>query len=138
MEMVMSIFEWNPTWETGNAVIDSQHRQLFQQLSHLYTAIEEGKGGGETERALMLMGEYVETHFKDEERLMRQSGYRGITRHIEIHVVLRNHVNSMIEAYLKDNQPIPEAVLDFLGDWLKDHLDGEDRLLAAHLRQYTK
>ncbi len=130
----MPIMGWNATWETGDAIVDSQHKQLFQQLERLNSAVTAGKGDGETERTLMLMGEYVETHFRDEESLMRKSGYGGLARHMETHVAMGNQVDSLIQAYLKDHPPTPEAVLVFLGAWLKEHLNGEDRKLAEHLR----
>jgi len=131
----MSIYEWDSTWETGNPQIDLQHKQLFQQLERLYVAVAEGKEVGETERALMLLGEYVEIHFRDEESLMWQSGYGGIVHHKEIHDDLREQVNALIAAFLNNLQPIPAAVIDFLVTWLKEHLAGEDRLLAEHLRE---
>ena len=134
----MSIFEWNPAWETGNPLIDRQHIQLFQQLERLYIAVAEGKDVGETEKALMLLGEYVETHFRDEESLMWQSGYGDIVHHKEIHDDLRKQVNGLIAAFLNDLQPIPAAVMDFLVTWLKNHLAGEDQILAKHLRKCSK
>ena len=130
----MSNKEWNPAWETGNAIIDSQHKQLFQQLEKLNRAVAAGEGDGETERVLMLMGELFESHFRIEEILMLESGYEDVTRHMAIHVAMGNQVNALIQAYLNDLQPVPEVVLAFLEGWFKEHLDGEDRKLAEHLR----
>jgi len=39
--------EWDPAWGTGNAIIDSQYEQLFQQLMRLNLAVAAGKGDGE-------------------------------------------------------------------------------------------
>jgi hemerythrin-like metal-binding protein len=131
---MVSIFPWNPEWETGEPAIDQQHRQLLDQLGRLMVALAEGREGAETERALLLMGVYIDQHFKDEETLMARSQYPGLEHHRLIHEDLRDQVRVLMDFYVHDPRAIPASVMDFLLTWLKDHLAGEDRLLAEHLR----
>ena len=131
----MAMFDWNPVWDTGNATIDQEHRQLLQQMERLFEAVAEGRKRGETERALMLLGEYVDAHFKHEEELMRQTGYPGLVEHQAIHEDLKSQVQTLVGAFLDNPDPLPAAVIDFLVNWLKDHLGQADRKLAEHLRE---
>ena len=131
-------FDWDPAWDTGNATIDQQHRQLLEQMERLFRAVAEGRKQGETERALMLLGEYVEIHFSQEEELMRQAGYPEFPRHKAIHDGLRLQVQALVKDFLEDLRPFPDAVMEFLVTWLKDHLAGEDRHLAAFLRSNAR
>ena len=131
----MAMFDWNPDWETGNSTIDQEHKQLLAQMESLFVAVAEGRKKGEAERALMLIGEYVDNHFNHEEELMKQTGYPGQEEHRAIHEDLRSQVHAMVAAYLDNPDPLPAAVIDFLVNWLRDHLGHADRMLAEHLRQ---
>ena len=131
----MAMFDWNPDWDTGNPTIDRQHRRLLQQMERLFMAVAEGRKKGETERALMLLGEYVDDHFRNEETLMEETGYPRLAEHRVIHEDLRSQVQAMVTSFLDNPEPLPAAVIDFLVNWLKNHLGNEDRMLAAHLRE---
>ena len=130
----MAIFPWNPAWETGDPGIDQQHRQLLDQLGRLMVALAEGKEAVETERALLLLGDYIDDHFKDEEALMARSGYPGLARHRHCHDDLRARVQGLLATYGHDPKAIPASIMEFLLTWLKEHLAGEDHLMAEHLR----
>ena len=130
----MDLFSWNPEWETGYPVIDQQHMQLFQQLELLMVALAEGREVAETERTLLLLGDYIEKHFQDEETLMQLHGYPALGRHRDIHDDLRGRVEVLVATYQRDPRSIPASVMDFLLDWLKEHLGEEDRLMAEYLR----
>jgi len=134
MEGALSIFPWNPEWETGEPAIDEQHKQLLAQLGRLMVALAEGREALETERAMLLLGDYIDTHFRDEEALMEAKGYPGLTHHQLIHDEMRERVRVLMATYGHDPRSIPASVMDFLLTWLKEHLGGEDRLMAQHLR----
>jgi hemerythrin-like metal-binding protein len=104
-------------------------------LEQLILALAQGREVAETERALLLLGDYIEDHFKDEEALMDLAGYPGLTHHRAIHDGLRAQVKSLVETYHYDPRSIPSSVMEFLLSWLKEHLAGEDRLMADYLRQ---
>jgi len=131
----MSIFEWNPDWETGNERIDKQHRELFRQMERLLLSLTEGGVTEEVERTLLLLGDYIATHFNTEEALMLEQGYPGRARHMAVHGELRRKVEALVVEYQLDSSAISASVLDFLVTWLKEHLAGEDHLMAAFLRE---
>ena len=131
---MIPVFAWDPAWETGDSKIDRQHLRLLQQLEQLILALAQGREVAETERALVLLGDYIEDHFKDEEALMDRAGYPGLIHHRAIHDGLRAQVKSLVETYHYDPRSIPSSVLEFLLSWLKDHLAGEDQQMADYLR----
>jgi len=132
----MAMFDWNPDWDTGNPRIDQEHKQLLNQMERLFVAVAEGRKKGETERALMLLGEYVDSHFSHEEELMKRTGYPDLAEHRAIHEDLRSQVQAMVGSFIDNPEPLPAAVIDFLVNWLKEHLGQADRKLAAHLRTF--
>lgn len=70
---------------TGNALIDSEHRQLFAAVNSLMDACSQGKGRGQIQQTVTFLSDYVVKHFGDEERLQVQSSYPGYTAHKQFH-----------------------------------------------------
>jgi len=130
----MPIFPWNPDWETGVPSIDQAHQQVLIQLGRLMVALAEGREALETERALTLLGTYIDTHFREEEAIMAQAQYPGLAHHRLVHDEMREQVRTLVTTYGHDPRSIPAGVMDFMLTWLKEHLSGEDRLMALYLR----
>ena len=132
------MFQWDPAWETGNAAIDRQHKALLQQLERLMVALSEGREALEVERALLLLGDYIDYHFSAEEALMEEAGYPDLPDHRANHDEMRLQVQALVEAYHHSAQSIPVVVMEFLLGWLKGHFTNEDGRMAAYLRQHTQ
>jgi len=130
----MTLLRWDPTWATGIARIDHQHLELLERINRLSDALIHGGLGGEIERTLLHLGEYVGTHFRDEEALMAEVGYPDLPRHRSIHDDLRTTVEALPEIYLEDPAALPADLMKFLSSWLVEHLSGEDRLMAEYVR----
>ena len=58
---------------TGNALIDSEHRQLFAAVNNLMTACSQGKGRDQIQQTVTFLSNYVVKHFQDEERLQTRA-----------------------------------------------------------------
>ena len=63
---------WNPTLETGHADIDSEHRELLEQLAAVKTAIDQGAGREKIAELISVLQKYVLGHFAREEVLMER------------------------------------------------------------------
>ena len=131
----MSVFDWDPAWHTGVVEVDRQHRQLLSQMERLASALVEGREAAETERTILLLGDYIETHFRTEEELMARTGYPGLDEHRAIHDGMRTSVLELAMAYQRNPVEVPGNVMDFLTRWLVDHITGHDLRMAVYLRQ---
>ena len=130
----MSVFDWDPSWDTGVADVDHQHRELLRQMERMMTALVEGRQAAETERTILMLGDYIETHFRTEEDLMARSGYPGLAVHRAVHDGMRAQVIALAATYQRNPAEVPGDVMDFLTSWLVDHMTGEDLKMALHLR----
>ena len=54
---------------TGNALIDTEHKQLFDAINALMDACAQGAGRARIEQTVNFLNSYVNKHFSDEERL---------------------------------------------------------------------
>lgn len=131
----MSVFDWDPAWDTGVPEIDLQHRELLRQMERMMAALVAGREAAETERTLLLLGDYIETHFRTEEVLMAESGYPGLATHRAVHDGMRERVMALVATYQRNPGEVPGDVMDFLTSWLVDHITGDDLQMAAHLRR---
>jgi hemerythrin len=132
----MTLVTWNPAWETGIPLIDAQHRQLLMQFDALLVAIHEDRSNERIPGLLAFLGDYVNTHFSAEEEKMEVSQYPGFNGHKAIHDDMRAQVAKLADDYQTDPSVMTEKVLDYLTDWLIDHINEHDRKMARHLVRF--
>lgn len=63
----MSRYEFTKNLETGNAMIDREHRELIQAVNRLLDACSEGKGRAFMDETIKFLNNYVNQHFSHEE-----------------------------------------------------------------------
>lgn len=78
-------YELTKDLETGNAMIDQEHRELFGAVNQLFDACSKGQGRAAMEAALRFLLDYVDKHFSHEERLQQTSGYPNMAAHKTFH-----------------------------------------------------
>jgi hemerythrin len=125
--------------ETGNPLIDEQHRQLISVVNDLFSACKQARVE-QIESTLDFLMYYAAKHFFDEEVLQMQYGYPGYAahraRHDEFKMTVRNFA-----AELKENGPgedLADRVAACIGDWFINHVLTEDIKLAQHIREGIK
>jgi hemerythrin len=127
-------YDWDPSLETGNEMIDSQHRGIFELARKLHEACSECTlGGDEIADAVYGLSDYVVEHFADEEALMEAAHYPELSVHRGLHQSLTGKVLSITTRYFQGEDTSPETLAPFLADWLRTHIMEEDRRFIATL-----
>ncbi|MEG0215404.1 MAG: hemerythrin family protein, partial [Hungatella sp.] len=90
-------YQFTKDLETGNATIDTQHRQLIQAINDLLAACSVGQGRTSLESTTKFLYDYTSKHFADEERLQLQSGYPDYVRHRQYHEAFKATVASLVK-----------------------------------------
>lgn len=127
---------WNKELETGNAVIDSQHKQLVDKFNVLMDACAYGHGAEEVESALKFLAEYTVRHFTDEEELQLQYGYPNYENHKKLHEQFKVTVGNLSDMLDRDGIT-PRLILKLnsdIGNWLRTHIMCEDLDIANFIR----
>lgn len=121
---------------TGNALIDSEHRQLFAAVNSLMDACSQGKGRGQIQQTVTFLSDYVVMHFGDEERLQVQSAIPDITAHKQFHDGYRRQLADVMQELLQAG-PTVKALGDLnrVVAVLISHIRTEDRRLAQHVQK---
>jgi hemerythrin len=128
--------EWREEFSIGDPKIDSQHRQLLEQMRKLSDRVRSGTNLEVTE-ILDFLGRYVVEHFHDEERLMQESHYPFREQHVHEHRTFHAYylkLRAEIETGSPDPTYINFRIQLLLVDWLINHTTKTDRHLGSFLR----
>ena len=125
---------WDPKMETGEPLIDAQHRLLVLLFRKLDVAIKLPATEQVINATISEVRRFVEFHFVSEENLMRETGFPGIEEHQAKHVQLLAQLKRMLLSVVTGNE-FPEDLLYFLNEWLVAHIGSEDQRVASHIQR---
>jgi hemerythrin len=133
--------EWTEELTVGVEKIDSQHKEMFQRINALRTALRHGAAQSELDATFGFLEGFVADHFAMEEKYMRRYSYPGILTHRAEHegfardlfeykrkwmeLISRNEFTSFLELEMERR----------FTAWLTDHIGKTDRKMAAFLLQ---
>ncbi len=125
---------WGPQFTLGISIIDSQHKKLFDLVNNLYKAFKTGKDHAVLESILEELTSYTDYHFKTEEELFEKYGYPETDIHKEIHKKLVDKVVAFLHNFKAGKATVNFEVLNFLKNWLTNHIGVTDRKYAPFLK----
>jgi hemerythrin-like metal-binding protein len=140
LDLPFEPIEWSNNMLTGVATMDSQHRYLVDTLKRANEKLlrrDESMLLGEIARDLL---NYAIMHFETEEALMQRYGYGNecpdlARSHIAQHRDFSRRVVDVCE-HLREGRPVSRIeVLQYLNEWLRNHVLGVDQRLGAFVRQ---
>jgi hemerythrin len=130
----MSMFAWKDEYGIGHGPIDGQHQRLFALANDLHAAMSQGKGKAALFKTLDALINYTKTHFATEERLMQAHGYPDYAAHKALHDELTKRVMAFQKDFEAGQVAMSVDLLQFLKDWLTNHIGVTDRKVAEFLK----
>jgi hemerythrin len=129
-------YQWDSSLETGHEKIDNQHKQLVAALNDIIDASRQGKGREEIFKTLDFLTGYTIMHFSTEEKLQVQYDYPDYLIHKRYHDEFKVVVDGLIRRVIEEGptEEIIAAVTTTIGDWLLNHIKGDDFRLAAYIK----
>jgi len=116
-------FPWKiEVLDVGSKFINGQHKILVDLINDLYSAMNRGKGGTVIGKILQDLSDYVEKHFRDEEKMMDKYNYSGLGEQKELHAHYEGKIIDYILAVQKGKAAVSIDLLEFLKGWLYDHI----------------
>ncbi len=133
MGPLADVFPWTPSFETGIAEIDEQHRGLVSLLNVLVNHLAFHSDAPTRARVFNDLKAYAVNHFRTEERIWREqlAGDAWEAEHIAEHADFTARVQALSPDDLQ--RPFDDVVADiitFLTHWLAIHILESDRRLA--------
>ncbi len=130
-------YEFTADLLTGNSLVDSEHRHLFDAVNQLMDACSVGKGREQIQSTVTFLNDYVVRHFQDEERLQVQAHYPNYGAHKQFHTGYRNQLSATAQVLIQEGPSVKT-----LGDLnravatLITHIRTEDKRMARYVQEH--
>lgn len=127
---------WKDDLSIGVDQIDNQHKELIARIDGLFEACNYGKGKEEVLKVIDYLGEYVVTHFSDEEVLQKKYGYPEYDNHKKMHTQFIKDFE-VLKGNLDKDGVSPSLIIKMnklLIDWLLNHIKKADKALGTYIK----
>lgn len=133
----MPLMTWTDRLSVGIGVLDEDHKRLVSMVNDLYDAMRAGHGRDTLGRILNELVQYTKVHFAREEKFFAQTGYLAAAAHKQQHDTLTGQVLEVQQKYAAGaSASLSIDVLQFLKNWLINHIQGSDQKYRPHLNEH--
>lgn len=90
-------FGWKDSYKIGNAKIDGEHEKLFDIAQKAFKIKKNEALNKEVKAIILQLYDYMQTHFKAEERFMASIQYPWMEEQKELHSYILSEVNRLLK-----------------------------------------
>ncbi len=131
----MPMIEWSDEFTMGVEVIDTDHKRLLGLLNALHNSVEAGDARDVIAKVLDELVFYIGYHFACEEELFLRTAYPGSDKHMRQHQALTSAIQEIVAEFHKQTlDGLPRQVLEFLRNWLYEHILRSDRAFSTYYK----
>lgn len=123
----VEMLQWKDEYSTGVPEMDEQHKELINIINKLSEGLNSGEGSDYIGEVLLMLANYVLTHFESEEKFMQEIGFPKLEEHRKIHVKFAQDFLGFSDAYQEGETDISGELSEKLKDWLINHIAGADQ-----------
>ncbi len=131
--MANKLINWNERFIIDNSSIDEQHKQLINIINDLYSAFVEGKVNEVIENIIIELKKYIIFHFKTEEDFFDRVNYIHKEEHIGEHRKFIDQISAFNESFINSQTSLSYDIMNFLRDWLQNHILVSDKKYTPYL-----
>lgn len=132
---IPDLIKWSDKLATSIPEIDKQHKELVRLVNLLYRAMRLQKGKSEVSAILKDLTKYTVYHFGFEEKQFDKYGYPEGPQHKTHHKTLVQQVSAFQAEFNAGKATVTMELMDFLTDWLKNHILKTDMAYAPFLKE---
>jgi len=122
----MALITWSDSMSVGVSRIDKEHQGLIGLINLLHSEMLAGKSKEALVVVLDKLVAYTKVHFAAEEALFRTLNYPAMVTHVKEHTALTQKAVQLQSDLKAGKTMISAPVLDFLRDWLTNHILKQD------------
>jgi len=131
----MSFLKWDKSLSVQVKEIDDQHKKLVGIINR---AFEESKGGKDCKKCNEILADLIgfsRTHFSTEEKYFKQFNFEGTEEHMKEHADIMLKILNF-KKRLDKGEDIAAEALNFLKEWLEDHLATMDQKYVKCFKEH--
>ena len=119
--------QWEDSYSVGVNEIDKQHRVIIEVINELITEISAKPSEENIVGIIHKLLNYKDYHFKTEEKYFDMYNFEGADEHKKEHIKFGEKIAEMEKEYKEDVIKLAFELVDFLEDWLINHLINKDQ-----------
>jgi len=123
----MALIQWTAALSVNIAEIDNQHQHLVAMINELNDAMLQGRGKDVIGKIVSGLASYTATHFATEEKYFDRYGFPETASHKQEHRDFTARVSEFKKGFDEGRLGLSVSVMNFLGDWLRNHIKGSDK-----------
>lgn len=127
------MYEMKEEYKTGIQMIDDEHTRLFELAEAAYQLLQEEFLTDKYDQIKAIFDEltdYTKKHFSDEEEYMESIDYQAIFIQRAQHKQFVQRLEEVDLENEEDQDAVIAELLEFLTDWLINHIVKMDKLIA--------
>ena len=129
------MIKWKDEYSIGVDSVDEQHKELFEIANRSYDLLRNQLITDKYGKIIEIIDElknYTIYHFKAEENYMQEIGYKKFLSQKVAHNDFLEKMDNIDVEQIDDGQnEYLRGILDFVSEWLVEHILKEDKLIAA-------
>ncbi len=129
------LMPWGPKLILGIDEIDEQHKELVSLINQLHKAMKLKKGSQKSGEILKGLAEYTVYHFDHEKDIFEKYAYPETDDHLKIHEGLVAQVIDFKTQFEEGKAALTMDLMNFLTDWLKEHIMQTDKKYVPFLKE---
>ncbi|MBL8299852.1 MAG: bacteriohemerythrin [Rhodanobacteraceae bacterium] len=122
----MSYITWTSDLDTGVKMVDQQHLQIVEAINRIHEGSEAKLSHSEIGKRVDALVAVAVNHFRDEEKLMQDSGYEYFDIHKGVHERFVAELAKLVGRF-KDQLDDTGPILDMMDNWLFMHIRNNDK-----------
>lgn len=122
-----TLIEWDDSYNLDIQAIDDQHKILVDLINQFYVAFKSGRAKKQVKTILKGLADYTEYHFGVEEKYFKKFKYENEKEHLALHKEFVTKISNFQDEYNAGKINISYELMNFLRDWLVNHILKEDR-----------
>ncbi len=129
----MELIKWTEQYNTGITEIDNQHKGLVIIINELFELMSKGQARNKMDEIFDHLTDYTKKHFFAEETMLIKFAYKEYDDHKEQHTKFIDQLNVLKKDLINNNVTVSIKTLNFLKDWLLNHILVSDKAYSAHI-----
>lgn len=129
------MIQWKQDYSIGLPAIDQQHQKLFDLANQAYALLKDDLRFDKYDAIVAILGElkdYTVYHFNSEEEYMLSIGYKRFLSQKAAHADFIARIEAInLDAVDADQDKHLLETLDFICNWISDHILKNDKLITA-------
>lgn len=134
------MLQWKEEYEVGVAEIDEQHQKLIDIANRVYELMRNELALDKYDQIVEILQElkeYTVYHFHFEEGLMQKAKYKKRFSHKLLHQEFLAQVEAVdLSAVDEEQDAYLVRIMDFIANWLIEHIVGEDKKVGQSVRAH--